>query len=578
VDVKQVLSGTIGADAAQVPLRGQLLLDRPLLNKGTAFTREERRAFGLLGLLPPTEETLEDQATRAFEAYQAKETDIERHIYLRQLQDTNETLFYRLLLDHMAEMMPIIYTPTVGLACEQFSHIYRRPRGLFLAYPERKDIDEILGNASSPQVEVIVVTDGERILGLGDQGAGGMGIPIGKLSLYTACGGIHPATTLPIFLDAGTNNQERLDDPLYVGWRHERIDGDEYDAFIDAFVGAVMRKFASVLLQWEDFAQRHAGPILDRYRNRLCTFNDDIQGSAAVTTGTLLAAVAVAGGRLRDQRVAILGAGSAGCGIGEQLVAAMIDEGLPEPEARAQFFLIDRPGLLHDGLTGLLPFQQRFALPRDRVAGWRAEPDTAIGLLDVMRNASPTILIGASGQPGTFTEAVVRSMAQHTDRPIIFPLSNPTSRAEANPADLVAWTDGRALIATGSPFADVSYGGRRFSIAQCNNSYVFPGLGLGVRAVGARRVNDAMFMAAARALAECSPARHDPAGSLLPPLAESRRVARAIALAVARSAQRDGLAAPCRPEELERLVDAKIWHPRYLPMRPKPGKSVATVT
>src|SRR5271165_1016234 len=355
MDVKSVLSGNVGGKVLEISLRGHLLLERPLLNKGTAFTRQERRMFGLLGLLPPTEETLDEQAARAFEAYSAKRTDLGRHIYLRQVQDTNETLFYRLLLDHLAEMMPIVYTPTVGLACEEFSHIFRRPRGLFLAYPERDEIDEILGNAASPQVEVIVVTDGERILGLGDQGAGGMGIPIGKLSLYTACGGIHPATTLPILLDVGTNNRERLDDPLYVGWRHERIAGGDYDAFIDAFVGAVLRKFPKVLLQWEDFAQPHAGPILDRYRDRLCTFNDDIQGTAAVTTGTLLAAVAVAGGRLRDQRVAVLGTGSAGCGIGEQLVAAMVVEDLAEQEARSRFFLIDRPELLHDGLAAACP-------------------------------------------------------------------------------------------------------------------------------------------------------------------------------------------------------------------------------
>jgi len=571
MDVKSVLSGTIGADAFEVPFGGHLLLERPLLNKGTAFTREERRAFGLLGLLPPTEETLDEQAARAFEAYSAKRTDLGRHIYLRQVQDTNETLFYRLLLDHLAEMMPIVYTPTVGLACEEFSHIFRRPRGLFLAYPERDEIDEILGNAASPQVEVIVVTDGERILGLGDQGAGGMGIPIGKLSLYTACGGIHPATALPILLDVGTNNRERLEDPLYVGWRHERIAGDEYDAFIDAVVAAVVRKFPGVLLQWEDFAQAHAGPILDCYRDRLCTFNDDIQGTAAVTTGTLLAAVAIAGGRLRDQRVAILGAGSAGCGIGEQLVAAMVEEGLAEHEARSRFFLIDRQGLLHDGLAGLRRFQERFVQPKDRVAGWRTGSGEAIGLLDVVRNARPTILIGVSGQPGTFTEAIVRAMAEHVDRPIIFPLSNPTSRAEASPADVIAWTDGRAWIATGSPFDDVLYGDRRYPVAQCNNSYIFPGLGLGVLAVKAQRVSDAMFMAAARALAGCSPARDDPAGPLLPPLAQSRRVSRLIALAVAAAAQRDGLAAPCRPEELVRLVDSKIWQPHYLPMRPKLG-------
>ena len=571
MDVKSVLSGVIGADELEVPFGGHLLLERPLLNKGTAFTREERRTFGLFGLLPPREETLEEQVARAYEAYQQKPTDLERHIYLRQLQDANETLFYRLLLDHLAEMMPIVYTPTVGLACERFSHIYRRPRGLFLAYPERGSLGEALGNVAAPRVEVIVVTDGERILGLGDQGAGGLGIPIGKLSLYTACGGIHPATTLPIVLDVGTNNRERLDDPLYVGWRHERIAGDEYDAFIDAFVAAVSRKFPGVLLQWEDFAQTHAGPILDRYRDRLCTFNDDIQGTAAVTTGTLLAAAAAAGGRLRDQRVAILGAGSAGCGIGEQLVAAMVAEGLPEPEARARFFLIDRPGLLHDGLDGLLPFQRRFAQPKDRVLGWRPGPGEAIGLLDVVRNARPTILIGASGQPGTFTEASVRAMAEHAPRPIIFPLSNPTSRAEATPADLIAWTDGRALVATGSPFDDVAYGGRRFPIAQCNNSYIFPGLGLGVVAVGARRVSDAMFMAAARALADASPTRRDPAGPLLPPLADSRRVSRAIALAVAAAARREGLAENSRAEDLERLIDAKVWEPRYLPLRPKRG-------
>jgi malate dehydrogenase (oxaloacetate-decarboxylating) len=413
---------------------------------------------------------------------------------------------------------------------------------------------------------VIVVTDGERILGLGDQGAGGMGIPIGKLSLYTACGGIHPATTLPILLDAGTNNEERLRDPLYIGWRHERISDSDYDEFVDAFVQAVKRKFPRVLLQWEDFAQPHAGPLLDRYRDQLCTFNDDIQGTAAVTTGTLLAAVTVAGGRLRDRRVAILGAGSAGCGVAEQLVTAMMDEGLTEAEARAQFFLIDRAGLLHDGLEGLRDFQSKLAQPKDRVAPWKSVEGQPISLLHVVNNARPTILIGTSGQPGTFTEEIVRTMAKYGERPIIFPLSNPTSRAEATPADLIAWTDGRALIATGSPFGDVTCEGQRFPIAQCNNSYVFPGLGLGILASGAQRVSDSMFMAAARALADYSTASRDAAAHLLPPLAESRRVSRTIALAVATAAQNDGLATPRGAEDLERLVDAKIWQPRYLPM------------
>jgi malate dehydrogenase (oxaloacetate-decarboxylating) len=567
MDIKTVLSCTIDADTFEVPFRGQLLLERPLLNKGTAFTQEERRTLGLHGLLPPVEETLDEQSARSYEAYGAKETDLERHIYLRQLQDTNETLFYRLLLDHLAEMMPIVYTPTVGLACEKFSHIYRRPRGLFISYAERDHIDAILENAAIPRVDVIVVTDGERILGLGDQGAGGMGIPIGKLSLYTACGGIHPATTLPILLDVGTNNEERLRDPLYIGWRHERIGGTDYDQFVDAFVKAVTRKFPRVLLQWEDFAQTHAGPLLERYRDRLCTFNDDIQGTAAVTTGTLLAAVARAGGRLRDQRVAILGAGSAGCGIAEQLVAAMVEEGLTDAEARARFFLIDRPGLLHDGLEGLRTFQRRLAQPKDRVAPWRSAEGQPIGLLDVVRHARPTILIGTSGQPGTFTQQIVRAMNEYAVRPIIFPLSNPTSRAEATPADLVAWSDGRALVATGSPFEDVIYDGRRIPIAQCNNSYIFPGLGLGILASGARCVSDSMFMAAARALANYSTASRD--GPLLPALAESRQVSRAIALAVAAAAQREGNAKDRQDDEIERLIDAKMWQPRYVPMRLK---------
>ena len=578
MDIKAALSTAFDNEALEVPFGGHLLLERPLLNKGTAFPQSERRSLGLLGLLPPHEETLEEQVARAYEAYGDKTTDLERHIYLRQVQDTNETLFYRLLIDHMAEMMPVVYTPTVGLACERFSHIIRRPRGLFLSYSERDDLDAILENAASPRVEVIVVTDGERILGLGDQGAGGMGIPIGKLSLYTACGGIHPASTLPIVLDVGTNNEERLRDPLYIGWRHERIAGAEYDDFVDRFVQAVKRRFPRVLLQWEDFAQPHAGPLLARYRDQLCTFNDDIQGTAAVTTATLLAAVSNAGGRLRDQTVAILGAGSAGCGIAEQLVAAMVEEGLSEAEARGRFFLVDRPGLLHDGLDGLRDFQRKLAQPREKVAPWAPSGGGPIGLLEVVRNARPTILIGTSGQPGTFTEPIVRAMAGYSERPILFPLSNPTSRAEAVPADLLSWTDGRALIATGSPFGDVVRNGRNYPIAQCNNSYIFPGMGLGVLASGARHVSDAMFMAAARALADCSPAKHDKGAALLPPLSESRQVSRAIALAVAASAERDGLATAGGAEGPEARVDAKVWQPRYLPMTLKRPTTTAEAT
>jgi malate dehydrogenase (oxaloacetate-decarboxylating) len=569
IDFTVVRDSQTGEEILEVPLTGPRLLDAPLFNKGTAFTEEERRHLGLLGLLPPHVNTLEMQVARTYQAYQQKTTDLERHIYLRALQDRNEVLFYRLLQGHIAEMLPIIYTPVVGVACQQFSHLFRRQRGLFISYPDRGDIDTILGNRRCRDVAVIVVTDGERILGLGDQGAGGMGIPIGKLALYTLCGGIHPARTLPVLLDAGTDNPERLQDPLYLGWRHPRIRGPEYDAFIEAFVQAVSRQFPQVLLQWEDFAQANAGRLLERYRDRLCTFNDDIQGTAAVVTGTLLASVKVTGSRLRDQQVVVVGAGSAGCGLSAQVCAAMVAEGLGEAEAHSRFWLLDRSGLLHDGLTSLPSFQQRFAQPRERLASWqRARPDR-IDLLDVIRNVRPTILIGTSGQPGMFTEEVVREMARHTPRPILLPLSNPTTRSEAAPADLVQWTEGRALVATGSPFPDVVYRGRSLRVAQCNNSYIFPGIGLGVLAAQARRVTDQMFMAAARELALCSPALKDPGAPLLPNLEDIGRVSRQIAVAVGAEAQRQGLAEPTSAAELERRVEANFWKPRYLRMRPK---------
>ena len=545
------------------PLTGNALLECPLLNKGTAFSEEERDELGLLGLLPPHIDSLDQQVSRAYEAYQRKTADLEKHIYLRNLQDTNETLFYRLLLDHLTEMMPIIYTPVVGAACQQFSEIYRRPRGLFISYAERDAIDVMLDNALQQNVEVIVVTDGERILGLGDQGAGGLGIPIGKLSLYTACGAIDPSTTLPIVLDVGTNNEERLKDPLYVGWRHERIKGQAYYDFVDRFVQAVKRKWPHVLLQFEDFAQTHASPLLERYRDELCTFNDDIQGTAAVTAGTLLAAGKATGTRFCEQTVAFLGAGSAGCGIAEQLIKVMINEGLSETEARARFFMVDRPGLLHDGLDGLLPFQEKLAQPEDRVSAWGSNKIQGITLMDVVNNAKPTVLVGVSGQPGLFTEKIVRKMASHTERPIIFPLSNPTSRVEATPSDLIAWTEGKALVTTGSPFDPVKYNGATFPIAQCNNSYIFPGMGLGILAAGARRVSDEMFMAASVALSESSPATHDPKASLLPPLSTVREVSTKIASAVATQAQAQGLADETTPQELQERINAKRWDPCY---------------
>jgi malate dehydrogenase (oxaloacetate-decarboxylating) len=539
------------------------LLDTPLLNKGTAFTEEERTLFGLLGLLPPHVETLEEQVVRAYEAYQRKDDDLERHIYLRALQDTNEVLFYRLLLDHIEEMTPIVYTPTVALACQQFSHIYRRPRGLFVSYPRRDSITTLLRNRPNPNVDVIVVTDGERILGIGDQGAGGLGIPIGKLSLYTLIGGIRPERTLPIVLDVGTNNQERLDDPEYLGWRHERITGQAYYDFIDRFVQAVKQEFPETCLQWEDFANKHARPILERYRDELLTFNDDIQGTAAVALGAILGAIKVTGKTLRDQQIVIFGAGSAAIGVADGLRTAMKEEGLSEHEARSRFWLLNSKGLLHSGRKDLTPEQSVYAQPADRISGWPRTSNEQIGLADVIGQIDATILIGLSTVRGAFSETIVGEMARKIEWPVIFPLSNPTANSEAIAEDLIRWTDGRAVVATGSPFAPVNYGGRKIPIAQCNNIYIFPAVGLGVVASGARRVTDAMTLAAARALAGNSPALKDPSACLLPPLTDLRRVAAEIALAVGTQAQKDGVAANLGEDELRQRVTAAQWTPNY---------------
>ena len=543
--------------------RGMDLLDTPLLNKGTAFTEEERTVFGLLGLLPPHIETLEEQVVRAYEAYQRKDDDLERHIYLRALQDTNEVLFYRLLLEHIEEMTPIVYTPTVALACQQFSHIYRRPRGLFVSYPRRDSIITLLRNRPNPNVDVIVVTDGERILGIGDQGAGGLGIPIGKLSLYTLIGGIRPERTLPIVLDVGTNNQERLNDPEYLGWRHERITGQDYFDFIDQFVQAVKEEFPETCLQWEDFANRHARPILDRYRDELLTFNDDIQGTAAVALGAILSAIKVTGKSLRDQQIVMLGAGSAAIGVADGLRAAMKEEGLSEQEARSRVWLLNSKGLLHSGRKDLSPEQSVYAQAESRISGWPRTPNGRIDLADVIGKIDATILIGLSTIGGAFSEAIVREMARKVERPVIFPLSNPTANSEATAEDLIRWTDGRALVASGSPFAPVNYGGRKIPIAQCNNVYIFPAVGLGIVAAGARRVTDPMMLAAARALAANSPALKDSSAPLLPPLTDLRRVAAKIALAVGTQAQKDSVAAKLGEDELRQRVTAAQWMPNY---------------
>jgi malate dehydrogenase (oxaloacetate-decarboxylating) len=538
-------------------LQGRDVLENPLLNKGSAFTEAERRALGLLGLLPPHVSTPDEQLARAYGNFQRKTSDLERYIFLASLQDRNETLFYMLLQRHITEMMPIVYTPTVGEGCRFYSHIYRRPRGLFIAYPQRQEIDTILANAPIPDPDVIVVTDGERILGLGDLGVGGMGIPVGKLALYTLCAGIHPATTLPILLDVGTNSEELLRDPLYLGWRHPRIAGNDYDAFIDAFVRAVKRRFPHVLLQWEDFAKGNAARLLSRYRDELCTFNDDIQGTGAVTLAGLLAA----GDPLAAQRVVILGAGSSAIGISDQITTALTAGGMPASEARSRLWLVDSEGLVHDGRPSLEPAKAPYARAHDELSAWSGTD--RIGLEEVVRRVHPTVLIGTSAQAGAFTEAIVRDMAAAVERPVILPLSNPTSKSEATPHDLLAWTGGRAVVATGSPFPEVMVGGRISRIGQCNNAFIFPGVGLGVVAGGARRVTDGMFVAAARALARWSPAASDRSDALYPRLEAARAVSRSVALAVALEAQRDGVADPLAQPALERQIDAKMWWPAY---------------
>jgi malate dehydrogenase (oxaloacetate-decarboxylating) len=548
-------------------LSGYQLLNEPLLNKGTAFTDAERDALDLHGLLPPHVATLELQVERRLDAFRAIGGDLQKYVFLRGLQDTNETLFYALLTRNIEEMMPIVYTPTVGLGCQQFSRIFRKPRGLFLSIPHKDRIRRILGHPRFDGIEAIVVSDGERILGLGDQGAGGMGIPIGKLSLYTACAGLHPSTTLPVLLDVGTNNQERLADPLYVGWRQERVRGAVYDDFVAAFVDAVCERWPHVLLHWEDFAIGNANRLLARYRDRLCTFNDDIQGTAAVAVGALLSAINVTGVPLTQQRVAVLGAGSAGSGISALLLRAMVDAGVPESEARSRFYLVDRDGLLVEGTAGLQTFQVPFAQRRDRVSSWKLASPDQIGLIDVVANAHPTVLIGTSGQGHAFSEAVVREMALHVDRPVIFPLSNPTERAEAAPEDLLAWTGGRAVVGAGSPFSPVLRDGHALRIDQTNNAYVYPGVGLGAIAAKARRISDGMFLAAARTLAELSPAKRDARANLLPPLVELPAVSQRVAIAVARQAQMDGLADPSPEQELVTAVRAKMWEPAYATYR-----------
>ena len=541
--------------------RGQAALFDALTTKGTAFSVAERRELGLLGLLPTAVKTQDEQAAHCWHEFSTRRDDLDKHIYLRALQDRNETLFYRVLQDHIPESLPIVYTPTVGEACERFSEIYRRPRGLFVSYPERDCLDEVLQNRPQHDVDVIVVTDGQRILGLGDQGIGGMGIPIGKLSLYTLIGGIDPARTLPIVLDVGTDNVELLQDPQYLGWRHRRIDDDEYYAFIDRFVAAVQKQLPDVLLQWEDFATAHALPILGRYRDKLLTFNDDIQGTAAVAVGALHGAVKVAGRPLSQQNIVMLGAGSAGIGVLDMIRREMVTEGLSEPAATERIWVVDVVGLLTDDRNDLSDVQRDFAQPAARVASWGLAG--AAQLADVIHNVDVGVLLGLSTAAGAFTEDIVREMAAKAERPIIFPLSNPTSRSEAHPAELDHWTGGRALIATGSPFPPLERNGMEYPVAQCNNVYIFPAMGLAVTAAQATRVTDEMMRVAAMTLGGASPALNDPNQPLLPSWSDTPDVAIGIAQAVAEQAVAEGVAPKRSSEELAERITQVHWHPVY---------------
>ena len=548
---------------APVPFRGPQLLSHPLYNKGSAFSREERQAFGLEGLLPSAVNTLEQQARRVYENLARKTDPLERYIGLASLEDRNEHLFHHVLGEHLEEFLPIVYTPTVGRACQQFSHIFRRARGLWITPEHRGRIDEVLGNWPEEDVRLIVVTDNERILGLGDQGAGGMGIPIGKVAVYTAAAGIHPGHALPISLDVGTDNQALLDDDLYLGWPHRRLRGPEYDAVVDEFVTAVRRRFPRALLQWEDFKKQNAFNLLDRYRKALPSFNDDIQGTGAVVLAGILAAARITGVPLAHQRVVILGAGAAGIGIARQIRDALERAGLAGDGLTRALALVDVGGVLARDGQPLDDFQLPFAWPVElaRDCGLVGPH----GLEAVVRAVKPTVLIGACGQGGAFGKDVVEAMAGHVERPVILPLSNPTSQSEAVPADVIAWTRGQALVAAGSPFEPVSYGGREIRIGQCNNTFIFPGLGLGALVAEAREVSDRMFRAAAECLAAQVSDGDLAAGALYPRVRDLRGVSTSIAFAVAREARDGGLGRPLGDDDIRRAVADAQWEPRYGP-------------
>lgn len=541
--------------AIEISLQSEKLLNHPIYNKGTAFTIEERDVFNLHGLLPFHVSTLEEQVIRRYQNFLAQRDQLSKYTFLSSLQDRNEVLFYRLVLDHICEMLPFIYTPTIGKVSLQFSSLYQQHRGVYLSYPLQNKIEAIIANLPQKELDVVVVTDGERILGLGDLGVGGMVIPQGKLSLYTLFGGIHPLRTLPILLDVGTNNQILLNDPFYLGWHHPRISDNLYYDFIDRFVMALKKRFPKVLLQWEDFSKTHAKPLLEKYQNVICSFNDDIQGTAAVTLSALLSAIR--GSLLSEQKIVIFGAGSAGLGISHLIVKAMQEEGCSEQRAQENFYMVDRQGLIHTELSNLDSEQKKFARDYQSLQKWELD-SSFISLLDVIKQIKPTILIGVSAQEKAFTKEVVTEMGKHVGNPIIFPLSNPNSRSEATPEELIHWTKGRAIIATGSPFEKVDYDNKQYIIAQCNNVYVFPGIGLGAIAAKIPKITDEMFIQAAYVLS-----KHSRFPDLFPSLKSLREVSREIAIAVIATAENQELIPPMTSETREKLVDQTIWFPSY---------------
>jgi len=550
-----------------VSAKGRDLLFNYEINKGTAFSHRERNELDLAGLIPPQVSTLKQQLDRTYENFSSKTTNIEKFIYLTALQDRNETLYYRLLLEHIEEMMPIVYTPVVGEACQKFSHIYRRGRGVYVSYNDRGNITHILSHVGIDNPSIIVVTDGERILGLGDQGAGGMGIPIGKLCLYTLCAGVSPYSTIPITLDVGTDNEERLKDPLYIGLRQKRVRGEAYQEFIDEFVEAVKKVFPNVCLQWEDFLKGNAIKQLNRFRDELCSFNDDIQGTAGVVVAGLYSALLITGMPLVEQRIVFAGAGASTQGISDLIVAAMMEDGLSEQQAVERIWTVDSQGLCTKNRSGLDDFKRRFARSEGEIEGYACQDRSRISLEETIDNAKPTILIGTSGNSGMFNETIVRRMAEINERPIIFPLSNPTSKAEVTPADALSWSDGRAIVATGSPFDPVEIKGRRYRIGQGNNAFIFPGVGLGVTVARARRVTDGMFLDAAKALARMVTQEDLDESAVFPKLTRIRECSHAVACATVRRAVEQGFAEEEVLEELEETIHRAMWVPEYLPIR-----------